>query len=167
MSESMLNIIEESWDYTKANTKYFTHCFHTYPAIMIPQVAHRLIEMYGPKNGNGILFDPFCGTGTTLVEGILKGLKVIGTDINPLATLIAKVKCQPISPSSLRREIIEVYNRCEDDGQMNKKQNNPSFKNIEFWFTPSVISKLSSIGETISLVKDVRTRRFLQVAFSE
>lgn len=58
--------IDESWDFEDANTKILTHCFHSYPAMMIPQVAARLIEKYG-RNAN-LLFDPYCGTGTSLVE---------------------------------------------------------------------------------------------------
>ena len=37
-------ILDESWDFRKANTKEFTHCFHPYPAMMIPQVARRIID---------------------------------------------------------------------------------------------------------------------------
>lgn len=44
-------IVDESWDFKKANTKEYTHCFHAYPAMMIPQVARRLIENFG-KNAD-------------------------------------------------------------------------------------------------------------------
>jgi hypothetical protein len=44
--------IDESWDFRKANTKEFTHCFHPYPAMMIPQVARRIISSYGSKAKN-------------------------------------------------------------------------------------------------------------------
>ncbi len=54
--------LDESWDFRKSNTKEYTHCFHPYPAMMIPQVARRIIENYGSKTE--ILFDPYCGTGT-------------------------------------------------------------------------------------------------------
>lgn len=41
---------DESWDFRKSNTKEYTHCFHSYPAMMIPQVARRIIENYGNKS---------------------------------------------------------------------------------------------------------------------
>lgn len=47
-------IVDESWDFRKANTKEFTHCFHPYPAMMIPQVARRIIENFG-NNSNFFL----------------------------------------------------------------------------------------------------------------
>ena len=83
-------IRDETWDFQKANTKQHVHCFHTYPAMMIPQVAGRILDEYG-KNPH-LLFDPYCGTGTSLVEANLRDINAIGTDINPLARLIAKVK---------------------------------------------------------------------------
>ena len=84
---------DETWDFRKANTKQYTHCFHPYPAMMIPQVAGRIIDEFG--EGAKLLFDPYCGTGTSLVEANIRGINAIGTDINPLARLIAKVKTTP------------------------------------------------------------------------
>jgi len=70
-----------SWDFREADTKRFTHCYHSYPAMMIPQIAERLLVKYGMNSK--ILFDPYCGTGTSLVEANLKNIHAIGTDINP------------------------------------------------------------------------------------
>ena len=90
---------DDTWDFRTANTKQYTHCFHSYPAMMIPQVAARILDEFG-KNAK-LLFDPYCGTGTSLVEANLIGINAIGTDINPLARLIAKVKTTVISIESL------------------------------------------------------------------
>lgn len=42
-------IVDDSWSFKTANTKEFTHYYHTYPAMMIPQVARPLIESYAPE----------------------------------------------------------------------------------------------------------------------
>ncbi len=55
---------DKTWDFRKAFTKCSNHGFHTYPAMMIPQVARKLIEMYGKDKE--VLLDPFMGSGTTL-----------------------------------------------------------------------------------------------------
>lgn len=47
-----------------------------------PKLAQIMINLAAPKLGNQIL-DPFCGTGVVLQEGLLMGLDVIGSDINP------------------------------------------------------------------------------------
>lgn len=62
------------------------------PAMMIPQIARTLIEEYIPQEGAKLILDPYMGSGTSLVEASIKGIDVIGTDINPLARLISKVK---------------------------------------------------------------------------
>lgn len=43
-------------------------------------------------NGHRRVFDPFCGCGTTLIEAKRRGISAVGTDVNPLAVFIAKVK---------------------------------------------------------------------------
>lgn len=78
------------WDYAGKTTAEYTHHLHNYPARLNPNVARRLIKLYGKGASN--LLDPFCGSGTTLVEGRLAGLDVMGFDINPAARLISKVK---------------------------------------------------------------------------
>ena len=80
----------EDWTFARANTQDLTHGLHPYPARMIPQIAERLINRYSSENE--IVLDPFCGSGTVLVESKLLGRNAIGNDINPLGTLLAKVK---------------------------------------------------------------------------
>ena len=81
---------DESWDFRTANTKTLTHGFHNYPGMMIPQVAGRLLEQYGAQAQR--MLDPYCGTGTSLVEANMRGIDAIGIDLNPLACLIAQTK---------------------------------------------------------------------------
>jgi DNA modification methylase len=90
---------EANWDFIEANTKQTSHGFHSYPAMLVPQIATELLSEYGKKTS--LLFDPFCGTGTTLVEANLKGINAIGTDLNPLARLISKTKTTHIEIQAL------------------------------------------------------------------
>ena len=41
--------IDNRWSFKGSNTKEYTHCYHTYPAMMIPQIARTLIEDTFPK----------------------------------------------------------------------------------------------------------------------
>ena len=45
-----------------------------------------------PKKDDFTVLDPFCGSGTTLVESGFMGLKSIGYDINPFLTFVSKIK---------------------------------------------------------------------------
>ena len=94
--------IDNRWSFKDADTKEFTHCYHAYPAMMIPQVARALIEEYKPEDGVELLFDPYMGSGTSLVEASIKGINAIGTDLNPLARLMSHVKTTHYDLSCIR-----------------------------------------------------------------
>jgi hypothetical protein len=66
------------------------HGFHTYPARMHPVTAARLVEAVSAPAAT--ILDPFCGSGTVLVEAMIAGRRAIGTDLNPLAVLLARLK---------------------------------------------------------------------------
>lgn len=66
------------------------HGFHSYPARLHPQTAHALIEALSIP-GDTVL-DPFCGSGTVLIEALALGRAAVGTDINPLSVSLSKLK---------------------------------------------------------------------------
>ena len=89
--------------YSKDESKYLTHDIHEYPHKIVPQIAKELIEKYSTE-GDTVL-DPFCGSGTSLLEANLLGRNVVGMDINPLACLIAKVKTTAVNKDQLNHII--------------------------------------------------------------
>src|SRR3989338_3364487 len=101
MSTTVSKVIDNSWDFKGNSKKYCTHGFHTYPAMMIPQVARRSMQEFG--EGKKTILDPFMGSGTVLVEScLIDGFeRAYGIDINPLALLIAKAKTTPIQSEYL------------------------------------------------------------------
>jgi len=158
---------DESWDFRYANTKQYTHCFHSYPAMMIPQVAGRILDEFG-RNAR-LLFDPYCGTGTSLVEANLRGIDAIGTDINPLARLIAKVKTT-IIPLELLDSYLKEFNDFVFAirlGSIKIRPTIPNFKNIDYWFKKETQYWLAVIKEYIEQIKDKDVQDFFKVAFSE
>ncbi|HQU86646.1 MAG TPA: DNA methyltransferase, partial [Pyrinomonadaceae bacterium] len=156
-----------SWDFRQSNTKTFTHCYHNYPAMMIPQVAERIIDKYATDAY--LLFDPYCGTGTSLVEANLKGINAIGTDLNPLARLIAKTKT-----AKLNLQVLDLYLKDFSDYlfsimfDLNKVSAViPEIKNIDYWFDKTVQEKLAVIKSFIDEITDAHIADFFKVAFSE
>ncbi len=153
------------WDYRTANTKEYTHGIHPYPAMMIPQVARRLIQEYG--NPGDFLFDPYCGTGTTLLEASLAGSESIGADLNPLARLIAKVKTTPIDINQLD-PALDSFVDFESDAvsSSNGQGETPDIPNVDYWFDDRVQRELTLIREYIDLIDDVPIADFFRIAFS-
>jgi hypothetical protein len=81
------------WDFKESDTKEFTHGIHNYPAMMVSPISRNIIRIMSNKMEINTLLDPFAGSGTVLVEGMLAGIKhVTGSDINPLALYICKAK---------------------------------------------------------------------------
>ena len=74
------------------------HGFHSYPARMHPTTAARLVTAISEEGAT--VLDPFCGSGTVLVEAMLAGRRALGTDLNPIAVLLAQLKTAPRDPSA-------------------------------------------------------------------
>lgn len=154
------------WDFSTADTKELTHGYHSYPAMMIPQVARSLIGIvrsYEPQMES--LFDPFMGSGTSLVEGLVAGMRVSGSDLNPLSRLIAQVKTTTFEPDELvdaQRKVGRFVSECritESDW--------PDFDHLTFWFKPEVISALTRLKRAIQTVVPDAVRPFFWVSFSD
>ena len=159
--------VDTTWDFKTANTKEYTHCYHIYPAMIIPQVANRLIEIYG-KNAK-LLFDPYCGTGTSLVVANLNGINALGTDLNPLARLIAEAKTTKVKLQILDLYLKEFSDFLFSSGFSAEKINIvvPDFKNIDFWFKEKTKNQLANIKGFINKISDEEVKKFFLVAFSE
>jgi hypothetical protein len=78
------------------------HGFHSYPARMHPATAQRLIARLS-ENGDVVL-DPFCGSGTVLVEARRLGRRGRGYDINPISRELTWLKA--LGPDDAWREAL-------------------------------------------------------------
>ena len=96
-----------AWDFADAKTGLGPHAIHPYPAKFIPQIPRTLIKLFHPGD-DSVILDPFCGSGTTLVEASDAGLPSIGIDLNPLASLLAKVKVTQVG-EQITRVAREVF----------------------------------------------------------
>jgi len=83
-----------------AEDRAHVHGFHAYPARAHPVTVRRLVEALVPEGGT--VLDPFCGSGTVLVEAMLAGRAAIGSDLNPIAVMLSRAKTFPRSPERTR-----------------------------------------------------------------
>lgn len=160
---------EDHWDY-RGNSKSerdYVHGFCTYPAMMVPKMQREILEvcLKESENKHPVLLDPFAGSGTILVEGMLQGLDIVGIDINPLAVLLCKVKTTIISPKTLEQHTATIKKEIE---RLKKSKNtNYSFDGIEKWFTTQAISDLTILRSAIIRDPDINIRRFFWATFCE
>ncbi len=156
------------WDFISENTKTYTHGFHTYPAMMIPQIAKKLISDFGVNSST--LLDPYCGTGTSLVEANVAGINAIGFDLNPLARLIAKVKTTTIELQTLKLHLYDFDRflfKYRYGFEMEESIVCSNFPRIDFWFSKDVKQKLSILDFYVNHIENVDIKNFFKVAFSQ
>lgn len=157
----------DDWTFNGASTRELTHCYHDYPARMIPQVAGKLLDSFGVSSK--YLFDPYSGSGTSLVEANIRGINASGTDLNPLARLIAKAKTVTPKTDLLEKQI-SVFNKLILDEKLRKikeTQEIYGISRLDFWFKPAVIERLVKLRKFIKDIDNEDIRLFFQVAFSE
>ncbi len=156
-----------NWTFRSEDTRQLTHCYHDYPARMIPQVARQFLKLFA-ENKKGILFDPYCGTGTSLVEGLIRGFDVIGFDLNPLARLIAKTKTTILELSILDSHIDKFKQHINTNHQnLSIPERVEGVSRLDFWFKLEVTEKLTIIKNFIDNISDPEIKSFFLIAFSE
>ncbi|MBW3582049.1 MAG: site-specific DNA-methyltransferase [Euryarchaeota archaeon] len=68
-----------------------------------PHLVRLYLEKFKVRPGD-LVYDPFCGTGTTLVECKKNGIRSVGTEANPVAHFASRVKTSwEVSPKGLQR----------------------------------------------------------------
>lgn len=106
------------WDFKNENTKEYT--IHSYPAVMVPPISRNIINIVKQIMEVDSLFDPFSGSGTVLVEGMLANIKTVyGNDINPLAIFISKVKTDKLDIYELKKEVSVLLENINNDYKKN------------------------------------------------
>ena len=68
---------------------------YKYPARFHPRFAGEAIEHFTRRND--LVIDPFVGGGTSVVEALARGRRIIASDLNPLACLITRARTTPLT----------------------------------------------------------------------
>jgi DNA modification methylase len=152
------------WNFHESDTAEHLHGLHPYPAKFIPQIARKAIESW--TDVGELVYDPFCGCGTSLLEASLLGRPSIGTDNNGVAIMVSSAKTARYSQNDLRSlkdfagKLPSLLARVKP-----AREFVPTEKRLDYWFSPSVIERLSSIKRLIHQQTDP-TRTLLMAVFS-
>jgi hypothetical protein len=79
-----------------------THLIHPYPAKLLMHIPHFFLANSILSKPDDVILDPFCGTGTVLLESLFSGRNALGADSNPLARQISRVKTSRLSDRKLK-----------------------------------------------------------------
>lgn len=135
----------------RQSTRYSVHGLHEYKGKFNPQSARALLNIFGATEGKRVL-DPFCGSGTTLVEATLAGATAVGTDVNPLAVYVANAKLEALHASSAELgaafKALENFVECNADWDF-KLDDTPSCQYLQSWFDESILKTTLRIKDAI------------------
>lgn len=121
MIEELKKLPLDYWDFKDDDTKEYTHGLHNYPAVMVCPISRNIISLVRGIQPVNALLDPFSGSGTVVVEGMINGIPTVaGNDINPLALLLTKVKSTPLDCNKLKKEAAAVKKRIVEAIYKNK-----------------------------------------------
>jgi DNA modification methylase len=154
----------------RKDPKYVTHGLHAYKGKFYPQLAKALINLSAVRPGGRIL-DPFCGSGTVLLESYLNGFSGVGLDVNPLAIKIARAKIGILSTDAITRdrELAEFSDRLRamplKSGKLDLFQ--PAAREeVQSWFPLPVAEKIAWVLSEIDNVREVAVQEVLQILLS-
>jgi hypothetical protein len=89
----------------------------SYRACFKPQLPRFFIERL--TRPGAVVYDPFLGRGTTMIEAALLGRRVAGCDINPLSLILTAPRLRPPSVRDVRDRLAKLdWNY---DGQLNEE----------------------------------------------
>lgn len=141
-----------------------THLIHPYPAKLLMHIPHFFLANNVFSKPGDVVLDPFCGSGTVLLEAILLGRNAIGCDCNPLACKIAEAKTKTIDINSffVTPKMLKDKLKCKNS----TKVDFPDVVNINYWFLPHIIDELTRILCLIEDIGNPDEKLFYQICFS-
>ena len=115
----------------RERTKH-VHRLHPYLGKFPPQLAEALLRRrFAP---GALVYDPFAGSGTTLVEASVLGIDAIGCDVSAFNCLLAEVKTAAPDLDGLSSELARALAQPPLD--------EPAGEWLERWIAPQALSEL-------------------------
>ena len=135
----------------RQSTRYSVHGLHEYKGKFNPQVVRALVNILCDNPIGARVIDPFCGSGTSLVECAHGGIESFGVDINPLAVYVAKAKLAALQlePATLQR-LLEKMVRVRLIPQRRHNPLDGRAEYLEGWFDPEILQQIEYLQRVAS-----------------
>jgi len=158
---------------SRQSTRYSAHGLHEYKGKFNPQIVHSLGNSLGLAE-DGWVLDPFCGSGTTLLEARHNGWNCLGIDLNPLAVFVANAKVEATKASIKLLEeqtdsLAEFLENCREtelsttSGQMHL----PNSVYLERWFSKSALFQIQEVLDAINRIIKPKLRNIFKAILSD
>lgn len=166
----IVEVIEEGevkiteWDipFTIKELSYLTHSHYRYYGKFPSVLAGKIIDNIARPSGEHYILDNFCGSGTTLVEAELRGVKSYGVDINWISVLASNVKVRHLNINEVKRALSTIISMYEQDRTNHTLIAAPF---TDKWFEPQATTALTALSDYIFEWDKGAVRDFLLIAF--
>lgn len=148
------------WNFLERTLTSPLEAIHPYPAKFIGDIPRSLIEQIGLPPGTAVL-DPFCGSGTTLVEAQRLGYPSVGIDLNPIACLLSRIKT-----SALPGQIQSIWPKIVATARQTAATTVLNIPNLDHWFADDVREALAALLTAIEKLSPPSCLDFLRAALS-
>ncbi len=130
----------------RIRTKH-VHRLHPYLGKFVPQLVEIFLRKFEPST----VCDPFCGSGTTLVEAATLGVNAIGCDISEFNTLMTRVKANQYDLELLEFEVQDALNRVLSSPTLALRERKEALYSgyLTSWFAPSALDSLLAYRSSI------------------
>ena len=150
--------VEDEWNFSN-DTELAMHTIHAYPAKFPAFIAKKAFD-YAAIEGVDVkkVADIFCGCGTVALEAKTHNKDFWGCDINPVATLIARVKSEAYDVDKVRtyyKQIQEEYKNIDNGKDAYIEAN----ERLQYWFTEN--SYLDLLRLKMSIDKNATEEKYL------
>ena len=147
-----LNLNWRERDLPEEERTRHVHRLHPYLGKFIPELAEVFIRKFF-RPGQTIL-DPFCGSGTTLVQANELGVRSIGYDISAFNVLLTRAKLRRYDLKRVRAEVLDVLEKLRNStqnsvqlGLWNEEPKNLQMRNIDNlylhqWYASRALNEL-------------------------
>ena len=167
VDELPIEIKEDAiYEINQPNPNSYTHGFFKYPCKFIPEIPKWSIRKY---YNEGLILDPFAGSGTTLLEASIAGIESIGTEIDKIAKLIIKVKSTKLDSNEIRevrKFTSNIIMKLDNHEYGENEKIFPAINNLEHWFKNNILDDLGFLYYSIMHVENIDVREFLMVCMA-
>ncbi|MDH7479400.1 MAG: DNA methyltransferase [Syntrophomonadaceae bacterium] len=171
--ETPLDSLNLNWrerDLSESERTRHVHRLHPYLGKFIPQLVEIFLRKYF-KPGQTVI-DPFCGSGTTLVQANELGINSFGCDISEFNVLLCRVKTAEYNLKKARREVLDILERVHRlTGQSSRTTPGEAApvpiaaanKYLSEWYAPQALKELLAYRH---FIKDYEYQDLLKVILS-
>ena len=124
------------------------HRLHPYLGKFVPQLVEIFLRKYQPT----VVVDPFCGSGTTLVEAKALGIESFGCDISEFNCLLSRVKTSDYDIEMVESEVLDAFHSSDNacSGKLfESKHTYSSNSYLQDWFAPQALEELQNYQAVI------------------